>query len=187
MTVSSQDILRRIVEEIGEESRLIAKRVIQPHSRLLAREVYFRRKRGAPDTVRGALTIDFYWAVYLHDGRKAQSRSDGYYVFWRRPSRAKDPRLQGGFHRARTEAEEKRLTRAQFRQGLKANKRAKEAGREPPMIVTQFTSATPPTLFFSEGMDIMQPYADDIVASVIDDVSREIAEDLSASFTTVIT
>lgn len=93
----------------------------------------------------GVLNVPHYWAVWFHDGRGAiRSRPGKKLVWFRAPD--EDPRLAGG--RPKTTAEVKRLTRAQFQQALRRNRDAIRAGRVPPVIITTFSGATSPELFF---------------------------------------
>jgi len=101
----------------------------------------------------GDLYIPHYWARIVHDGRPGMGRKEsGVFVWFRNP--ADDPRLRlfNGKTPERAAAK-RRLTGAEYRAGLEANRRHREAGGSEytrPMIVTKIVRrGMPPSRFFS--------------------------------------
>jgi len=101
--------------------------------------------------------VPHYWAVYLHDGRgPVVKKGKGFLVFFKDPSR--DPRLRGG--RPVRQADARRLTRNQFRDGLAMNRAHLAAGGDPfdaPMIVVKSVGPAKATEFFTKGMAAFLP------------------------------
>lgn len=95
------------------------------------------------------LTIPYYWARYVHDGRGPIRMPPGrYLVYFRNPS--DDPRLRGG--RPKTEQDVDHLTRAEFLVLLGENDRRRRAGQPPLMIVKRTVGPMRATPFFKTGL-----------------------------------
>lgn len=98
----------------------------------------------------GELVVDYYWAVFVHNGRAPFSMPFGRYLVWFRNPKD-DPRLDNGVSPRRV-AQLRHLTAEQFRAGLLANKTAIAAGLEPPMVVRrEIRTRTPAKPFFSNA------------------------------------
>lgn len=102
--------------------------------------------------VRAILSIPHYWALYLHDGRgPIQAKPGGFLVFFR--DLRDDPRVQNGFPVRVSDVV--RLTKEQFREGLRKNRAHLAAGGSPlevPMIVVRRVGPAAGVAFFSEGL-----------------------------------
>lgn len=100
------------------------------------------------DDTHGELAIDYFWARFVHDGRRPFSMPPGSYLVWFRNPQ-EDPRLDQGVT-PRTRDKLRHLTAAQFAEGLQRNKEAVKAGLPPPMVVRrEIFKATPARPFFS--------------------------------------
>jgi hypothetical protein len=98
-----------------------------------------------------ALYIPHYWAIFVHDGRGGFGpKNQGFYVWFRDPN--DDPRLIGGKTPERL-YQKRRLTAAEYREGLRRNRRHLDNGGDPydmPMIVTRIVRrGMAPSQFFS--------------------------------------
>lgn len=177
----AKTIVNRITRKVGEAALSFSRPVIRKHSSTLANSVQFVFEgRG-----KGRLHIPYYWARYLHDGRGRMTARSGFLVYFRIPEQ--DPRRFGGKHLARTRATEPHLTRDQWLAGLEANRRARAAGRQPPMIVRRSVGPASPHPFFSEGMLAFEAEAEVVVENEMDRIALEISKAFSGSFKTVIT
>lgn len=103
-------------------------------------------------TVRAILSVPHYWALYLHDGRgPIQAKPGGFLVFFR--DIRDDPRVSNGFPVRMSDIV--RLTKEQFREGLRRNRQHLAAGGSPlevPMIVVRRVGPAAGVAFFSEGL-----------------------------------
>lgn len=103
------------------------------------------------DDQKAALVIPHYWAIYVHDGRKAPVRAtNGAFLIWWRDPR-KDPRLSQNRYPERA-TELRHLTPREFRDAQRQNEEARQAGRPLPVIITRTVrKSTPGTRFFDNG------------------------------------
>lgn len=97
------------------------------------------------------LSIPHYWAVYVHDGRRAPVRAkDSTFLIWYRDPN-QDPRLRAGVTPERA-SQLRHLTTAQFKKALRLNAEALAAGRQSPVVITtQVNKSTPGVPFFSNA------------------------------------
>lgn len=83
-----------------------------------------------------SLYIPHYWAVYVHDGRRAPfgPRRGTFLIWWKDPRQ--DPRLApfGGVTPQRA-SQLRRLTQAQFRAALELRRQALAEGRDSPVVI----------------------------------------------------
>lgn len=142
------DFKRRLLKRLGRE----AKNYVRPKiSSYKGKPIHALREaleaRVELDSV--VVSIPHFWAVYVHDGRKAPfgPKRGSFLIWWKDPT--KDPRLRGGVTPKRA-SQLRRLTPRQFREALRDNARAINEGREPPVVITRrVRKATPPSPFFS--------------------------------------
>lgn len=130
---------------------------------------------------RSALRVESFWAVILHDGRGPVNPGKGatFLVYYVDP--LDDPRLDNGY--PIYPEDQKRLTKAQFYEGIAENRRREqinpEGGPYQFMIVVEnngepwSTGPAKGTYFFSEGMEAFEHAADDFIFRAFD---RMIAE-----------
>jgi hypothetical protein len=110
---------------------------------------------------RADLFIPHYWAIWYHDGRGRVSPVNARkLVFFDDPN--DDPRIQGG--RPVTESQVRRLTKEQYREGLRRNQERAAAGRRPFMYVVDSVGPAAPRPFFKKLEQGAADRADVIVA-----------------------
>lgn len=158
MAQNTQQFLIALTDSLARAGVAVARPVVREHSKTLARALTTVRK----NSQLVALHIPHYWAVYVHDGRRApvRARNGGVYLVWFR-DRDADPR---GIKQERY-SEWRHLTSEEFQRGLLLNKAARKLGLDPPMIVVrQVTKPTPPTRFFmnTHGMKPFRNRAGDV-------------------------
>lgn len=95
------------------------------------------------------LSIPFYWAIYVHDGRGAITMPAGRFMVFFREQRD-DPRLDGGH--PQTKAGRKHLSPAEFQGYLELNRKARAFGLPPIMLVKRTVGRVKPNRFFSTGL-----------------------------------
>lgn len=194
MAVSYSRWLRDLAEELAERGARIARpKIVSSRGkpiRVLQRAL--RTRVLGPGHAR--LEIPHYWAVYVHDGRKAplRPRLASFFIWWRDPRQ--DPRLRrfGGVTPKRAD-QIPRLTPSQFRDALADNREAREAGLEEPVVITPvIRKSTPPVRFFGNraggGMVRFGPEArrlidwrfSELVAEVMPDAFKTITEEIRA-------
>jgi hypothetical protein len=139
-------IIRRVLEELGErELRLVRKSVGSKTLRAAMRLIINESEE------RADLFVPHYWAIYYHDGRGSVHPVNARkLVFFDDPS--DDPRIKGG--RPVRESDVKRLTKEQYREGLRRNRERAMRGGRPFMYVVDSVGPSRPRPFFdklSEG------------------------------------
>lgn len=142
---------RDLVEFLGERAyeRL---RTITPSRRLrstLNRQFDFGRRADGTLTVR--LNYPEYWAVYLHDGRGPVSpRNAPKLIFFDNPD--DDPRIRptpSGY--PTKESEVRRLSTAEYREGLRQNRIRRAQGARPYMYVLDAVGGAAGFKWLEEG------------------------------------
>lgn len=99
---------------------------------------------------RAILFLQHYWALYVHDGRgSVRPRSATWLVWFTDPK--DDPRLAGGYPVRLSQV--RRLTRAQFLDGLRRNREAAARGTKPFMVVRKVSGPARGVPFF-ERLDL---------------------------------
>lgn len=151
----SKKILRRILQDLGDrELRLVRKSIGSKTLRAAIRLIVDESKE------RADLFIPHYWAVYYHDGRGAfgpdRARK---LVFFDDPK--DDPRIKGG--RPVRESDVQRLTKDQYREGLRRNQERAARGGRPFMYVVDSVGPSAPRPFFSKLEQGAAKRADDVV------------------------
>ena len=169
----SQRLLRRLLDEVEDYARP----VVRDASKTLANWI----EQVVDSEKRGRIHVAAYWAIYLHDGRPAQTKTNGFFVYFR--DRTQDPRLFGGRHLAQTPSQEKRLSRRDYERGLALNAAAKAAGQEPPMLVRRAVGRQDPNPFFTEGMDGVDGPAERAMLDEMEQVARELVQELGGQET----
>ena len=133
------DILRAIGRDALREIRpRIGSTTLREALRLIVNE----------SEARADLFIPHYWAEFYHDGRAGFSVGPGkYLVFFDRAQ--DDPRLVNGQYPERR-SELRRLTREEFKRGLKINNLRRANGGRPFMYVVQQVRRQRPRPFFDD-------------------------------------
>jgi len=139
--IDSKKIIRRILQELGErELRLVRKSIGSKTLRAALRLIINESEE------RADLFVPHYWAVYYHDGRGAFGPVTARkLVFFDDPN--DDPRIKGG--RPVRESQVRRLTKEQYREGLRRNQERYAAGRRPFMYVVDSVGPSAPRPFFT--------------------------------------
>lgn len=141
MELDKRRLIRRILEDLGgrELARVrgaIGSKTLKAAIRLIINE----------SEERGDLFIPHYWAIWYHDGRGSVSPVNARkLVFFDDPSN--DPRIKNG--RPVTESQVRRLTKAQYDEGLKQN-RLRPPGSRPFMYVVDSVGPAAPRPFFNQ-------------------------------------
>ena len=126
---------------------------------------------------RGVLRFPYFWAVYVHDGRGpfGPRRGSEFLVWFRNPR--DDPRTQGGRRYPRRERDIRKLTRAQFEEGLRRNK-SRPPGRPLMIVVRRVNRPTPGKPFIEQGLrnssvpagrEVMEQFGALVVREIIED------------------
>ena len=138
----SKAIIRRILRDLGErELRLVKKSIGSKTLRAAIRLVINESEE------RADLFIPHYWAIYYHDGRGAFGPDTARkLVFFDDPN--DDPRIKGG--RPVRESDVRRLTRDQYREGLRRNQERAARGGRPFMYVVDSVGPSRPRPFFDQ-------------------------------------
>ncbi len=141
MEIDKRRLTRRILEDLGQQELarvkgLIGSTTLRNAIRLIITE----------SEDRGDLFIPHYWAIWYHDGRGSVSPVTARkLVFFDDPR--DDPRIKGG--RPVKESQVRRLTRAQYQEGLRRN-RLRPPGSRPFMYVVDSVGPSRPQPFFTQ-------------------------------------
>lgn len=93
--------------------------------------------------------IPHYWAIMVHEGRKAFAAPNGQLIWFRNPH--DDPRLRAGVTPVRVK-HLRRMTHSDFVFWSEKNREAIAAGNPPPMIIAErIINPTPARRFFDNG------------------------------------
>jgi len=150
-----QRVIRRVLEEIGErELRLVRKSIGSKTLRAAIRLIIDESEQ------RADLFIPHYWAVWYHDGRGSVSPVTARkLVFFDDPN--DDPRIKNG--RPVRESDVRRLTKEQYREGLRRNQERAGRGGRPFMYVVDSVGPSRPRPFFDRLEMGAARRADDVV------------------------
>lgn len=150
-TAADRAFIRRATLQLAKMAREEARPNIP--SRQLRRQL--KIKRIADDKVN--VSLEPYWAYWVHEGRGAFSASQGKLLIWFRNPR-NDPRLRQGRSPNRR-GELRKLTKQEFAYWSRKNREAKRAGRVLPMNVARSVGPVKPSRFFTKGMRPFGPKA----------------------------
>ena len=143
MAFRKRDVIRKMLESMGERELAEARRRIPSRTLKAALQLIIDENRS-----RAHLFIPHYWAIYYHDGRGSVSpRSAKKLVFFDNPR--EDPRNRGGARAVRASGE-RRLTKAQYEQGLRINAERRARGQRPFMYVVDAVGPSRPRPFFDQ-------------------------------------
>lgn len=123
------------------------------------------------------LYIPHYWALYYHDGHGTITpKRARKLVFFDNPK--DDPRLDNGKTPER-EAQVGRLTKQQYQDGIKRNRKRAARGQRPFMYVVDSVGPTPGDPFFDRASGGASERADDFVERQLDKELGALARELS--------
>lgn len=132
MAFDRRAVLRAVLQAIGERELVEARKVIPSRTLRSAVELILDESNA-----RARLFIPHYWAIYLHDGTSgANPRSASKLVFFDNPK--DDPRRRGARKPERA-SQERRLTKAEYADGLRVNAERAARGQRPFMYVVNST------------------------------------------------
>lgn len=164
-------IIRRVLEAIGPRELERAKAAVGSTTLRRAMRLIIEESEA-----RANLFIPQYWAVFYHDGRGSISPvSARKLVFFDNPK--DDPRLNGGVSPERAGAL-RRLTKAQYNEGLVQNQRRAAAKQRPFMFVVDSAGPQAARPFFKTlGKDAAQRLGPEILFEFEAQLLREIDDD----------
>lgn len=168
--LDSKRIIRLILEALGERELARAKKLIGSRTLKAAIRLIINESEERAD-----LFIPHYWAVWYHDGRGRVSPVNARkLVFF--DNKNNDPRIRGG-RLPVTEAQVRRLTREQYREGLRINQERARRGQRPFMFVVDSVRKSRPRPFFRRLEEGAAKRADAIVFEVFE---RELLRELDS-------
>ena len=158
--IDPKKIIRRILQDLGaRELRLVKKSIGSKTLRAAIRLVINESEE------RADLFIPHYWAIYYHDGRGAFGPDTARkLVFFDDPN--DDPRIKGG--RPVRESDVRRLTKDQYREGLRRNQERASRGGRPFMYVVDSVGPSRPRPFFDKLEAGAAARADAVVLAGLD-------------------
>jgi len=156
--IDGRIIIRRCLEELGRRELDRVRGTIGSKTLRAALRLVVNANQERAD-----LFIPHYWAVYYHDGRGAVSPvSAQKLVFFANPN--DDPRGRT----PEREAQVRRLTKAQYHEGLRINRERRAAGREPFMFVVDSVGPAAPHPFFDRLEKGAAKRADGVVRRIFE-------------------
>lgn len=168
--IDGQRIIRKILEELGTRELARAKRLIGSRTLKAAVRLIIDESEQRAD-----LFIPHYWAVWYHDGRGRVSPVNARkLVFF--DNKNNDPRIPGG-RLPVTEQQVRRLTREQYREGLRINQERAARGQRPFMFVVDSVRRSRPRPFFKKLEQGAAMRADAVVRRIFE---RELLSDLDS-------
>jgi hypothetical protein len=129
-----------MIERLGDRGVALARDFLQSHggSTRVASALSFVVDSITPDVEAvGRVTVPFYWAVYVHDGRGPVHAKPGGYLCFFPEHRHLDPRTNGTNALQGTTVKPRRLRPDEFYSWLQVNRERAERGLPPIMVVTK--------------------------------------------------
>jgi hypothetical protein len=145
MGLQEERIIEQILNSLGREGAAQARRAITSSTlRAALRVLVDPAKREV------RLFIPHYWAVYVHDGRDAFSaKNTSFLIFFANPQ--DDPRFPGRQTPQRL-ADVRKLTPAEFQEGLRINADRRASNLAPFMFVVRSVGPTIGQFFFDNDV-----------------------------------
>ncbi len=138
-------VIAQILASLGDEGARQARGVIDSSTLRAALRVLID-----PSKREARLFIPHYWAVYYHDGRSAFAASNTtFLIFYANPQ--DDPRFPGPQTPQRL-ANVRKLTPAEFQNGLRINAERRASNLPPFMFVVRAVGSTTGTFFFDNDV-----------------------------------
>ena len=155
MKIDKRKLIRRILEDFGKSELALVRKALGSQTLKAAMRLIIDESEQRAD-----LFVPHYWAIWYHDGRGSISPVNARkLVFFDDPST--DPRIKGG--RPVTKSQVRRLTREQYREGLRKN-RERPKGSRPFMWVVDSVGPSVANPFFDD-LAVGSPQRMDVVAS----------------------
>lgn len=142
--------IKKIADDLAKmAAQLVADR-LRPliQSETLKRSMYVMKEKRSGSY---RIVFPYYWAIYYHNGRDTVEAAPGHYLIYFRDPR-NDPRLRGGYPKNKKDV--KKLSSAQFRFGLKMNRKLQKAGGGPMdyMVLAKSVGPARPHPFIKEAL-----------------------------------
>lgn len=149
MIFNAEQFNDRLIRRLSRESRTYLLRRVD--SAFLRRHL-ISEFRVDPTGGQVVLGWDYYWVVYVEEGRGPVTPVTAKVLCFF-PDPRNDPRTDFDQNRPKRPEDVKRLTKEQFYGFLNENKRRRKRGQPPIMVTTQFIGPSPGKKFISPGMD----------------------------------
>ena len=151
--MAGEALQRQVLRALGREGIKFVKPkiVAKPHDRPVKALQDALRAELRSDT-HLAIVVPHYWALYVHDGRRAPVRAQrgGFLIWFKDPK--DDPRLIGGVTPERA-SQLRHLSAGEFRRIMRERHQDLLDGRDPKVVVTtQVNKSTAGSYFFTKGM-----------------------------------
>lgn len=139
-----EGLYERLLTKFGERELRAVRQEVGSKTLRKAMELILEVSKG-----RARLYIPHYWAIYYHDGHGTITpKRARKLVFFDNPK--DDPRLDNGVTPER-EAQVGRLTKQQYQDGIKKNRKRAARGQRPYMYVVDSVGPTPGDPFFDRA------------------------------------
>ena len=159
MALDREALYLRVLEAVGQQAKARALPLIPSSTLRAALLLIVDESIG-----RGELFIPHYWAVYVQDGHAAFGpKGARFLVFFDDPD--DDPRKPN----PERFANQRRLKRAEFQEGLERNAERRARGQRPFMFVVRRVGATQPTGFFEPGLDNLSVQVGPTIVGIFDE------------------
>lgn len=170
MALNPKRIIRRVLEDFGKRELDLVRRSVGSKTLRAALVLIVDESKQRAD-----LFIPHYWAVWYHDGRGVvRPKTARKLVFFDNAN--DDPRLRNG--RPVKESQVKRLTRAQYQEGLRRNRERAQRGGRPFMYVVDSVGPSRPRPFFDRLAEGAARRADqDVLRTFERELLRELDSD----------
>ena len=153
--MADERIQRKILKAIGEEGIVhVRPKIVSATTRQPIEALQNALRLRLRSDTRASIVVPHYWALYVHDGRRApvRPRRGSFLIWFKNPK--EDPRLNSGVTPERA-SQLRRLTPSEFKRVLRQWHEDRGAGRPTRVIITrQVNKSTPGVFFFlnSHGM-----------------------------------
>lgn len=173
--MTEDELIRQSLDQLGAQAVALARTYLQAHggSQTLQDIMsFFVDAKG-----QGRVTVPYYWAHYVHDGRPPISLRPGEYLIFF-PDKRDDPRTDGGENYPVREFQARTLSSADFQRFDAINRQRRLTGGRPIMIVTRHVKAPRASKiipFFAEGLKPLGGLA----SAIIPPKMSELVQDLT--------
>lgn len=161
--VANQQIISRVLNILARRAFALVRDRIPSETLRAALKVVLTDKQAV-------LFIPHYWAIYVHDGRGAVTPKDAVWLVWFADPQD-DPRIRGGYPVRGSDV--RRLTKAQWLDGLRRNQENELEGLDPYMIVRQYSGPARGTPFF-EKLRLADQVSASLVRAILDQALRSL-------------